>query len=161
MDECSDEEIDNFCPTPGSCTNLAGGFDCVCPTAYRVTPSGCEGLPLSLHSCITLVKPSTLLSILHTCITDKNECELGTHDCDLSPGRHYECLNTDSGYECSCQTGYALTNSSDCANVDECADPDSNDCDINADCFDEDGSYECTCKEGFRGNGFQCTGRGE
>lgn len=43
-----------------------------------------------------------------------------------------------------------------CEEVDECADPDLNKCDENAECTNQPGFYECDCNEGFTGNGFLC-----
>ena len=43
--------------------------------------------------------------------------------------------------------------------VDECASPESNECDPNALCTNTDGSYVCRCLRGFKGNGKTCTGK--
>ncbi len=41
--------------------------------------------------------------------------------------------------------------------LDECAEPEWNDCDDNADCTDiVEGSYECRCKTGYEGDGRNC-----
>lgn len=89
--------------------------------------------------------------------SDKDECESGTHACDLSPSGHSECKNTDGGFLCQCQRGYHFKDGK-CSNVNECSDPSLNDCDENSLCTDTDGSYHCTCNQGFKGNGLECYG---
>lgn len=45
-----------------------------------------------------------------------------------------------------------------CLDVDECANPESNDCDPNALCTNTEGSYVCRCIKGYTGDGKRCTG---
>ena len=42
--------------------------------------------------------------------------------------------------------------------TDECASPQSNECDPNALCTDTEGSYICRCVKGFSGDGTICEG---
>ena len=50
-----------------------------------------------------------------------------------------------TGFECSCNAGYALSGATDCVNVNEClADP----CLSGQDCFDTIGSFTCQCPPG-------------
>ena len=42
-DECSPENVDRFCPSPGICTNSDGGFTCDCPAGYEHRAAGCKG----------------------------------------------------------------------------------------------------------------------
>ena len=45
------------------------------------------------------------------------------------------------------------------ADIDECADDDSNNCDSDrAMCTNEIGSFNCSCNDGFSGNGTFCEG---
>ena len=44
------------------------------------------------------------------------------------------------------------------ADVDECLEKSTNDCDINANCTNTEGSYNCTCNIGFHRDGKNCTG---
>ena len=42
--------------------------------------------------------------------------------------------------------------------INECASPEANDCDPNAECSNTEGSYICSCNEGYTGDGRNCTG---
>ena len=42
--------------------------------------------------------------------------------------------------------------------INECASPEANDCDPNAECSNTKGSYICSCNEGYTGDGRNCTG---
>ena len=44
--------------------------------------------------------------------------------------------------------------------INECADPNLNNCDPDATCTNTDGSYGCVCNDGFTGDGADCQGRG-
>ena len=43
--------------------------------------------------------------------------------------------------------------------IDECAAPDLNACDENADCNNTIGSYTCSCRSDYYGDGFECLGK--
>ena len=43
--------------------------------------------------------------------------------------------------------------------INECADPNENNCSSNANCTDTIGSYDCTCHIGYSGNGYICDGK--
>lgn len=43
--------------------------------------------------------------------------------------------------------------------VDECATPEANECDLNAMCTNTEGSYVCRCRRGYAGDGRNCTGK--
>lgn len=42
--------------------------------------------------------------------------------------------------------------------INECASPETNDCDPNAECSNAEGSYSCSCNEGYTGDGRNCAG---
>lgn len=42
--------------------------------------------------------------------------------------------------------------------IDECANPEANDCETNAVCNNTEGSYSCSCVSGYKGDGKNCTG---
>ncbi|KAF7145213.1 hypothetical protein RHSIM_Rhsim04G0079200 [Rhododendron simsii] len=72
--------------------------------------------------------------------------------------------NTDSrfgGYLCSCENGYEGNPylSPGCTDIDECKDPNLNDCDGNATCTNTPGSFNCSCNHHFSGDG-RSDGRG-
>lgn len=42
--------------------------------------------------------------------------------------------------------------------MDECLDPQLNNCSTNATCTNIDGGFECACNDGFNGTGTVCAG---
>ena len=44
------------------------------------------------------------------------------------------------------------------SDIDECASPETNQCDVNAECINIPGFYVCRCLTGYQGNGRTCTG---
>ncbi|KAF7145828.1 hypothetical protein RHSIM_Rhsim04G0079100 [Rhododendron simsii] len=72
--------------------------------------------------------------------------------------------NTDSGprgYLCSCKDGYKGNPylSPGCRDIDECEDPNLNDCDGNATCTNTPGNFSCSCNHHYFGDG-RSDGRG-
>ncbi|KAJ8550943.1 hypothetical protein K7X08_000313 [Anisodus acutangulus] len=76
--------------------------------------------------------------------------------------KDYACLNNSrcvdsdtglSGYRCSCDPGYKGNPyiSPGCQDIDECAESDTNPCELN--CINMPGSYNCSCPEGYTGDG--------
>ncbi|XP_057486998.1 putative wall-associated receptor kinase-like 16 [Actinidia eriantha] len=68
------------------------------------------------------------------------------------------CTDFDSGnggYRCSCNEGFFGNPylSPGCQDIDECADPNSNDCDDHAICTNTPGSFNCSCVKGYLGDG--------
>ena len=45
------------------------------------------------------------------------------------------------------------------ADVNECSNPETNECDSNAVCTNTEGSYVCRCLSGYQGDGRNCTGK--
>lgn len=43
--------------------------------------------------------------------------------------------------------------------MDECAKPETNECDSNALCTNSEGSYVCRCIRGYEGDGRTCSGK--
>ncbi|XP_049330396.1 fibulin-1 isoform X4 [Astyanax mexicanus] len=110
----------------GNCAQrCVGNNTCACFAGYKLKPDGknCE---------------------------DINECLLGSHHC--RPGER--CINTMGSYRCqrevSCGTGYELTDSNSCKDIDECAGSD-NAC-AGHGCINLVGSYRCECRSGFTFN---------
>lgn len=86
MDECY--ERDGVC-RDGDCTNLDGGFQCVCHSGYALTASR------------------------DTCV-DVDEC--GRHPNVCNNGT---CLNTVGSFKCSCFDGFKLSHNNDCIGTSE------------------------------------------
>lgn len=52
-----------------------------------------------------------------------------------------------------------ITSLFQCADVDECQSPETNQCDRNALCTNTEGFYVCRCLKGYTGDGQICTGK--
>jgi MYXO-CTERM domain-containing protein len=130
--EC-DQNLDD-CVALATCsdpTTAVGDYVCTCPSGYdgngRSSGSGC---------------------------TDRNECLLGTDDCDVNA----TCTNTPGSFLCTCNGPQWVGTGTVCVDYDECGDPTyTSMCDTNATCNNLPGSFECVCNAGFRGTGMSCT----
>ncbi|XP_053550225.1 uncharacterized protein LOC128641725 [Bombina bombina] len=81
---------------------------------------------------------------------DINECnDYWIHQCDT-------CKNTIGSYNCSCWSGFTYTQEWGCVDIDECANPDLNDCHPLAVCTNRHEGYSCTCPNGYTGDGKYC-----
>lgn len=84
------------------------------------------------------------------CMTDINECLLGTHGCV----QESECNNIDGGYVCTCGNGFegdGLERGQGCADIDECI-AKSHNCGSQSICVNHSGSFSCKCRDGYEGN---------
>ena len=77
--------------------------------------------------------------------TDKDECQLGMHDCELD----LECQNYPGSYSCNCQAGYEKTTNGNCVDINECS---LGKCGSNSECTNAVGSFLCACQNGFEFN---------
>ena len=130
-----------------------------------------------------------IVQINHAYPCGNNECENGTHKCDIKS----DCVNDSEGYHCICSAGYEGDYLTDgCTDIDECElgihncdvlnnpgkfgcsnTPGSfgcrllvdecllgtHDCHENAFCTDTEESYTCGCSDGYVGDGKICSGR--
>ena len=64
------------------------------------------------------------------------------------------CHNTEDSYVCGCPIGYALSNSSQCADIDECEEATN----CQHACQNTEGSFHCECNEGYKlaDDGYSC-----
>ncbi|XP_063793742.1 latent-transforming growth factor beta-binding protein 4 isoform X2 [Pseudophryne corroboree] len=157
INECLEGE---FCFPRGECQNTEGSYKCVCAEGYVTTPDGsscvdkdeCQQGSLCQGGRCT----NTVGSFQCVCPTgfkassdkancaDIDECEergaslCGTQSCENTLGS-YRCIAT-------CDNGYKLTSSGDCADINECAN--STICGDNAICENLIGSYRCMCDWG-------------
>uniref|UniRef100_A0A0G4F531 EGF-like domain-containing protein n=1 Tax=Chromera velia CCMP2878 TaxID=1169474 RepID=A0A0G4F531_9ALVE len=84
LNECDENDPKHTCSTKATCTNLppsGGRYECACNTGY----SG-DG---------------------HTC-TDINECQGGSHNCDVP---NSVCTNSMESFSCACKNGWSDTTS--------------------------------------------------
>eukprot|EP01060_Flectonema_neradi_P041360 TRINITY_DN979_c0_g2_i1.p1 TRINITY_DN979_c0_g2~~TRINITY_DN979_c0_g2_i1.p1 ORF type:complete len:374 (+),score=82.22 TRINITY_DN979_c0_g2_i1:67-1188(+) len=136
IDECSENV--NICGLNSVCTDTSGSYDCKCDDGFEL--------------------------IGGTCV-DINECDLGTHNCDLM---FTSCFNREGSFNCellpcadpnqirdpitfacndpTCQTGYQYVAGSGCIDVNECLDV--NTCTVGQVCVNLNGGYTCVSLPG-------------
>jgi len=128
---CTCELNDNCDPNPcaGDCTNGVNTYTCSCPAGQEIDPDNADG-------CINV-----------------NECA-GDNMCDTERGNCVDEINT--GFHCTCNSGYLLDGVSNCIDEDECDQPQGNPCEGDAFgaevCQNNIGSYECVCPQGMTRN---------
>ena len=111
---------------PGGKTPTADSKRCVCPEGWTEDDSG-------------------------MCSADINECATNTHTC----GANAQCVNTEGGHACECNSGYApggdwTLQNPQCADIDECA-AETDSCGPNSLCDNIIGGFICgnECPSGF------------
>ncbi|XP_078573089.1 uncharacterized protein LOC144859950 [Branchiostoma floridae x Branchiostoma japonicum] len=162
LDECA---AGNSCEQ--ICTDRVGFYECGCNNLFTLNEDGRTCRPLVNCSSPTPCHPSPVGTCAGDitngtreevcgCVTgyalqpdnscqDIDECALGIDQCD----EHGDCVNTVGDYNCSCHTGYQLTNNHGkrhCDDVNECAVDGGGCSDI---CENTDGSYNCACPDGY------------
>jgi len=122
IDECAEEPCGN-----GDCTNTAGSYTCDCKKGYEAVKGTCEDVDECADSPCSETERCSNIE--------------GSFICD--------CLDTftrvKKSKECVCADGFENQDGS-CADIDECALPDS--CGENEVCTNSVGNYQCECKEG-------------
>ncbi|KAG8443676.1 hypothetical protein GDO86_009010 [Hymenochirus boettgeri] len=63
----------------------------------------------------------------------------------------FNCINHMNSFECTCPSGYVLTDQVNCTDIDECVERPCNQL-----CVNTLGSFECNCEEGFQLLGTKC-----
>ncbi|XP_064612337.1 uncharacterized protein LOC135476257 [Liolophura sinensis] len=135
-------EVHKFNPKPKQCDSFHWGDNCVnecnCgDNSERCSPrTGC---------------------ICKTGFTGAS-CENDTDEClTIQCGSFQDCVNTPGSYRCECQSGYQLSENSQCTDVDECSELSLNDCDVvSTNCVNVQGNYSCDCRQGYRRIGSAC-----
>ncbi len=128
--ECTNGTHD--CSAFAACTDHEPGWSCACLPGYRDTDPDNPG-----RSCVEI-----------------DECAEGTHLC-APDGVGGTCSNTAGSYTCTCDPGYAGTNTTACTNINECTNgthlcaPGG----AGGTCTDTPGSYTCDCDLGYDGDG--------
>ena len=81
--------------------------------------------------------------------TDIDECTANTDGCDQG------CTNTEGSFECTCSSGFTLSNDErTCMDVNECILEMDN---CQQTCVNTDGGFRCECDSGFQLNSDQAT----
>ena len=162
VDEC-EEGLDD-CAEAAECTNIEGGFECVCQEGFEGDGKTCVDIDecgLRLDNCADDARcentPGGFECVCETgfdgngiSCTDVDECAAGTHDC----GPFARCDNTPGTFECVCLDGFR-GDGRDCQDIDECTLRLDN-CSDAALCDNQPGTFECTCREGYEGDGVVC-----
>ena len=135
--ECCCQCLENYWADPNSGT--ATHFESGCPKpgteAFKdMCPEGCGRVPSSDGNSAYGSK-------------DIDECA-NNPDQDFCPNG--KCVNTDSGYRCECNVGFAsaIDDPNICIDIDECSGNNCND-EGSERCINTEGSYLCKCKDGY------------
>ncbi|KAF8024866.1 hypothetical protein BT93_F1889 [Corymbia citriodora subsp. variegata] len=94
--------------------------------------------------------------VLNWAIGNK-KCEVANKSSNYMCTENTRCIDAEngSGYKCTCLDGFHgnpyLTDG--CQDIDECADPNKNQC--TGICHNFDGSYNCSCPKGYYGDGWK------
>ena len=94
VNEC-DEGIHN-CHENANCSDVVGGFNCICNTGFTGDGTFCESKWFSLEICKEYSK------MLITVCIDVNECDEEIHNCHESA----TCSDVVGGFNCICNTGF-------------------------------------------------------
>ncbi|KAM4751281.1 adhesion G protein-coupled receptor E5-like [Anableps anableps] len=142
VDEC--KEVPNLCGKNANCMNTNGSYFCQCFSGFHAP---------------NLKRKSNFTAKEGQCI-DINECLENNANC----GPHAKCSNLIGSYECSCNSGYINTTTSNgtehCEDIDECKEAKNQDKDICGEkgiCKNLNGSYLCRCDAGYTNYGHERT----
>lgn len=179
LDECQDNPCSHFC------VNNMGSYKCGCQAGFQLSANEveCEDInecALDLPNLCPVDKPQCENTVgSFTCTTrcptgfepnkngmgckDINECKRSVGNAICSP--FAKCINTIGSFYCSCNPGYTLTTTSPevlggtaCKDINECLDPEMNDCQPHQDCINTEGSFVCqdVCSSGQKNSGSGC-----
>ncbi|EAL68479.1 EGF-like domain-containing protein [Dictyostelium discoideum AX4] len=159
-----DECADGSSGCSNGCSNRVGGFDCTCPTGYRLNSdlkscsdidecaegsSGCSNGCSNSGGSFTCTCPAG-----YRLGSNGKTCEV--NDPCASSNCEGTCVASGNSFTCSCGSGYTLSsNGYSCNDIDECA-KGTDSCAQG--CTNNDGGYSCSCSAGYTlaSNGYSC-----
>uniref|UniRef100_A0A8C1UYD8 Uncharacterized protein n=1 Tax=Cyprinus carpio TaxID=7962 RepID=A0A8C1UYD8_CYPCA len=157
VDECF--EIPDVCGPNSVCNNTVGSHNCSCKSGYNVTD---PNLPINSNNTCKVCGPNSQCynyngSIL--CCYNFNYFLIDYVDecVEISDvrGPNSICNNTVGSHNCSCKSGYNVTDpnlpinsNNTCKDVDECVEI-SDVCGPNSICNNTVGSHNCSCMSGY------------
>lgn len=159
-----DECADGSSGCSNGCSNRVGGFDCTCPTGYRLNSdlkscsdidecaegsSGCSNGCSNSGGSFTCICPAG-----YRLGSNGKTCEV--NDPCASSNCEGTCVASGNSFTCSCGSGYTLSsNGYSCNDIDECA-KGTDSCAQG--CTNNDGGYSCSCSAGYTlaSNGYSC-----
>ena len=144
------------CPDFSACVNTVDSAYCDCDEGRQmfenecilvidcaVNNGGCDQLCYitnGIHHCACAQGYSLIPG------EDRNSCD-DINECISPMPCGHLCTNTHGSYICSCRLGYVLTDTSGCADIDECV---TNNGGCSQICNNVIGSYDCDCMAGFK-----------
>ncbi|CAM9994712.1 unnamed protein product [Lampetra fluviatilis] len=165
VDEC--EIGAHNCDVNAECSNVLGGFRCVCndgwdgdgTRCHDVDECGTNGTHKCSASADCVNTPGSFRCVCkdgfsgdgHSC-SDMDECADNVDLCENG-----QCLNAPGGYRCECEMGFAPSEDSKaCQDIDECAFH--NIC-VFGSCQNLPGTFRCVCDDGYEldHSGGNCT----
>ncbi|XP_053388080.1 uncharacterized protein LOC123542570 [Mercenaria mercenaria] len=168
INECTENNIN--CSGHGTCSNVPGGYTCVCDTGFifNETNKSCEDIDechSTKYSCKNGTCNNTIGNWSCNCpkvgfwknevskdvvvCEDINECFDNSYFCGG------KCKNTFGNWTCECDTGYRsypdelqYASNITCRDIDECTENHIN-CSQHGKCRNMPGGYTCACGTGF------------
>ncbi|XP_072033997.1 uncharacterized protein [Amphiura filiformis] len=166
INECSNSTL-NACDSNANCTNINGGYMCMCLDGYMGNGEMCEDINECTNSSLNTCDSNANCTNIdggYTCkcldgfagdgeiCQDINECTNSSlNTCDSNAN----CTNIDGGYTCKCLDRFT-GDGEICQDINECSNSSLNVCDSNANCTNIDGGYMCMCLDGYMGDGEMC-----
>ncbi|XP_052241381.1 uncharacterized protein LOC127851584 [Dreissena polymorpha] len=156
VDECSQ----NICAQ--DCTNTIGSFQCSCIAGYQLEDRvSCKPCVLPYwgvnceHTCDCSGRGAERCDPVRGCMCSQGwtgrSCDDDVDECKNHMGvcndARKSCINNMGSFRCDCLPGYNEDVDGKCQDIEECTDPQLNEC--SQTCLNAEGSYTCGCGPGY------------